>query len=174
METGDLRHLLDCDELPEYDISILIPVWEDIIKEYEKLTNSFGYTNHLRKLSHNTAKINRLNGLIACVYLVKYQHPDASEYAKFWRVPNTVEGITTVILQEKTRLNIEAVRNKAPKTEVVKFTKLLVDLENALDRNLDVDSITVDKWVYLCKSLEEKAKALENLKHGRTGKNTGR
>lgn len=175
IETGDLRHLLDCDELPEYDVNILVPVWEEIIKEYEKLTNSFGYTNHLRKLNNNTAKLNRLNGLIACVYLVKYNHKDAQEYTKFWKVPETVEGITTAILQEKTRLNIEAVRNKSSKSEEVDFEKLVVQIENSLERNLDIENITVKKWVYICKSIEEKAKAIENLKkHGRAGKNTGK
>lgn len=174
METGDLRHILISNKLPEYNSFLLVPYWEKIIKEYEKLTNTYSYSDHLRKVDSGAAKLNRLVSIIACYYLLKYNHPDGEMYAKFWNVTTNINSLATIILQERTKLNIEALRNKQQPVKVdFDFDKILVNIENNLERNLDQDKITVKKWVYLCKSIEEKSKALERLKNGR-GQDNGK
>lgn len=163
--------MLDCRELPEYNCNLLASVWENILKEYEKLTNHYEYTNQLRKVNNDTAKLNRLTGIIACYYLIRYQSPNAKQYIDYWDIPENEEALFTLILQEKTKLNIEALRNKKPTVNVeFDFDKMIVNVENNLARNIDLDSTTVKKWVHLCKSIEEKNKQIEKL-HARRENN---
>ena len=175
MDKQDLRYLLNCKSLPIYDISILIPIWDSILKEYETLTNNFGYTMSLRKISSESQKINRLNGLIACFYLVKYNLPGSKEALKYWNINNdSITNLKTIILREKTKLSIDALRNNKTIKSDFDFDRMLVTIQNARERDFyDIDKISVKQWVFECKEIENKIKQLESLKNGR-GQNTSR
>jgi hypothetical protein len=168
MDKQELRLLLKCNRLPVYDVSKLLPVWENILHEYEKLTDSFGYTNSLKKISFDAIKTNRLNGLIACYYLLKYNMPESEEALQYWKISNiSTDALKTKILQEKTKLNIEAIRKRKDVKQDFDFETMVMDVENSLERNLDINTMTVKRWVAACKSIEKKVKYYENLKNGR-------
>jgi hypothetical protein len=177
MDKQELRYLIKCKRLPCYNISKLVPIWDEILKEYEKLTNSFGYTNMLRKISWDAQKTNRLNGLISCFYLLKYKSPEAELALQYWGITNnSPANLQTIILREKTRLNIDALRNKKQDTKSdFDFDRMLVQIQNSRERDFsDIDKISVKTWVYECKAIEERVKQLESLKNGRPGQNNSR
>lgn len=157
--------MLNVEDLPEIVPDNLKIIWDGIMKEYQDLTKRQDYTVSIRRAAINIEKHNRLNGLIACYHLMRYG-VDVSEELSFWNVPNKFELLEQKILQERTRLNIEYLQNNKEK-HTEDFDKLAVLVENSLNRNLDTDNISVKKWVYLVKSIEDKAKSLESLKHGR-------
>jgi hypothetical protein len=171
MDQQELRFLLKCnDKLPIYDNSLLLPIWENIMYEYEELTNNHAYTHSLRKISNDNKKVNRITALIACFWLLKYNDPKAKEDLKYWGLENiTLIGLSTKILQEKTKLNIDKIRNnKNKQVENFDFERVIVNMENNLERNLDIDILTVKKWVRLCQSIDERAKQIEMLNQRRT------
>ena len=175
MDKKDLRYLLECKELPIYDVSKLLSIWEDILKEYERLTENQSYTMSLRKISADNQKVNRIVGLTACYWMLKYKWPGGEEDLKFWDISNcSLVNLKTIILREETKLNIQILRDKSHKkleNNNFDFDKFLVSIENNLERNLDIESISVKKWVYLCKSIEEKSRQLEALTNGRRRQN---
>jgi hypothetical protein len=170
METGQLKYLQENENDPEKtDLKI---IWDGIMKEYQTLTNREDYTMTIRKTVSDLQKHNRLNGLIACYHLMRY-NIDVRSDLKYWGIekPN-IQILEQKILQERTKLNIEIIQKSNKETKKEDFDRLTVLVENALNRNLDVDNISVKKWVYLCKSIEDKARQIEqiNSKHGRQNK----
>jgi len=173
LETNDLRHLLDCEELPEYNQELLIPVWDAIVKEYQELTDSKAYSMNLLKMGNDLIKHNRLNGLIACYHLLRYGE-NCEEQLNYWGVSNNIKLVEQKIRQEQTRLNISIIQeNSKVKPESKDFEEILIDVENALNRNLDVEKITVKKWVFICKKIAERAKQIEQLNNKHVRQNTG-
>lgn len=180
METQDLRYLLPTKKLIEYDPKVLFKAWESIMKEYEQLTKRSIYSAQIRKETSDTKKENRLNGLISCYYLIKYCNKQGIEDSKYWKIDindfssTSLNKIGTSILQEQTRLNIDKEKKKSiqlaqNKNVIPKYDKMLIMVENTLNRNLK-DDLTVSQWVYLLESIEERNKSLEainNKKHGR-------
>ena len=140
--------------------------------EFQQLTNSFAYTMNLKKEGYNLQKQNRLYGLITCYHLLRHGVKQAYEDLKYWGIESTtVEQLELKILQERTKLNInyiqkhekEELNNKEPET----FEKLVVAVEMALNREINIDNYTVSKWVYLLKKIEERARELEKQNNAR-------
>ena len=131
--------------------------------EYEALTKRTDYSMGIRKVQNDVIKHNRLNGLVACYHLMRYGK-ESKEDLQYWGLSNNIKAVEVKILQERTKLNIDSIKKETPgKTE--DFDKLLIMVENSLNRNLDSENISVKKWVFICQSIEERAKKLEE--HGR-------
>ena len=163
LESNDLRHLIDCDELPENASDNLKLVWDAIMREYQNLTHRQDYSMSIRKFTSDLEKHNRLNGLISCYHLLRYGI-NCSDQLKHWGLnSNNIQALELKILQEKTKLNIELVQKQNKVEPKEDFDKLVVLVENSLNRNIDVEKISVKKWVYLCKSIEDKAHQIEKL-----------
>lgn len=176
METQDLRYLLKTTILPEYSQTVLIDVWDSILKEYEVLTNTHMYSQTLRKINSDTSKINRINGLSACYHLLDLKPELALEDLKYWKIPikdNSIESLNkllTIINQEKTRYKIAEIRKTVPEQLKVEFEDLVFFVENNIGANyiqLDVEKITVSKWVKMLKSIEKRAEAIKKINDGR-------
>jgi uncharacterized protein YbcC (UPF0753/DUF2309 family) len=131
--------------------------------EYEALTKRTDYSMGIRKFSNDLLKHNRLTGLVTCYHLMRYGK-DVKEQLQYWGVSDNIKALETKILQEKTKLHIESIK-KDTQEKTEDLDKLLVLVENSLNRNLDSENISVKKWVYLCQSIEDRAKKLEQ--HGR-------
>lgn len=160
METNNLKFLQENEDDKEPDNLKII--WDSILLEYESLTKRSDYSIGLRRLGIDLQKHSRLTGLIACYHLLRYGR-EIKEDLAYWGVTDNIKVLEQKILQERTRLNIEAIQKAKPQPKE-DFDKILVLVENALNRNLDDDNLSVKKWVYLCKSIEERANKLE---HGR-------
>jgi hypothetical protein len=176
MSSQNLLFLLPTEKLITYPQAKLLDIWESILREYEELTGSFDYTQALRKVSSDTSKVNRLNGLMACYYLLETRPEIALEDLRYWKInlpdnsPASLNRLLTIINQERTRLNIEAIRKNVSIQDKVEFEDLVMYVENNIGANyvqLDIDKITVVKWVKMLKSIERKSDAIKKQMNGR-------
>lgn len=160
IETGDLSLLV---KHGKADSNQLSKQWESILFEFETLTNSNDYKMQLREASEDVRGVNRLNALVALYYLAAFGGEDIKDELQYWEVNGTdYNAVKLEIMREKTRLNIESIQKKKPKDNQ-DFYDLWTAVENGLQRNIDVEICSVKKWVSLCKSLEQKAKALKHV-----------
>ena len=141
-------------------------IWESIENEYEKLTGSPKYYNHLAESNEECLQVIRINGLIL-LYWKKKLAPD-NDYKEdevYWDVEGLdANGIYTTILRERTKLNIkilqEQERNKLKETKPVTIERIKHIVELALDKDyIDFEKISVAEWVDLCNILNERAEA---------------
>lgn len=171
LESGDIKLLIKSGFVK---IQTLKTAWNSIQKEFEQLTGTQKSQSNLFKTNHDLIRINRLNALITIYTLWQYRPNDNySEELKYWGVNVTsVEHLKSVILQEKTNLNIKLLKEQKPKQEQesTSIEKMVVEVENALNRTIQFESISVKKWVELCKSVEEKVKAINKAQHGRNNR----
>ena len=121
---------------------------------------------NIRKSSWNLQKWNRLYGLVACYHMLRHGMTQAYEDLGYWGVNvERFDQLEQKILQDRTRLNIEEIQKKSITQEKIKdFEEFLVIVENSLGRNLDADNISVKKWIFILKSIDDKARAIENVR----------
>jgi hypothetical protein len=165
IETGDLSLLTIEGNASADDLQRR---WDEILREFEKLTGKANYQQYLRENAHDLAAVNRLNALISLYYIVIYSGDDISQDAAYWKVKPTKEAIRMVIMREQTRLNIATIeKTKTEPQKKTDFYDLWTSVENGLNRSIDVENCSVRKWVSLCKSLEDKIKHLKKQGNGR-------
>lgn len=165
IETGNLQLLVVDGKATDSELNT---TWENILFEFEKLTNSNEYHMHIREQGEDVRRINRLNALVALYYIGAYGGEDISEDASFWGVNGTdYNAVKLEIMRERTRLNIASIEKSKEKPKQ-DFYELWTAVENGLNRSIDVENCSVRKWVALCKSLEKKADYYKkmNSKHG--------
>lgn len=168
LETKNLSLLVESGKTNEN----LISVWDSIMREYQSLTKREDYSMNIRKTLSDVLKHNRLNGLISCYHLMRYGI-NCREQLKHWGVEaQNIQALEQKILQERTKLNIEVLQKYNAPQQREDFDRLFVLVENAFNRNLD-ENMSLKKWVYLCKSLEEKVSQLESIRNGRQNNRPG-
>lgn len=113
---------------------------------------------------------------MACYYLLETRPEIALEDLRYWKInlpdnsPASLNRLLTIINQERTRLNIEAIRKNVSIQDKVEFEDLVMYVENNIGANyvqLDIDKITVVKWVKMLKSIERKSDAIKKQMNGR-------
>jgi len=113
---------------------------------------------------------------MACYYLLEMRPEVALEDLKYWKInlldnsPASLNRLLIIINQERTRLNIEAIRKNVPTQDKIEFEELAVYVENNIGSNyvqLDFDKITVAKWVKMIQSIERKSEAIKKQMNGR-------
>lgn len=69
----ELRYLLDCDprKLPEYFTELLIPVWDNILTEFDRLNNTATFTNAFRDIQADIEERGKLIILHSCYDLMQ-------------------------------------------------------------------------------------------------------
>lgn len=172
LKTGNLAYLIDTEELPEGDFKYLAPIWDNITEEYDKLSNKYLIQTSLENASEIAEGLNKLNGLRACYDLLTTGKKEAIETLKYWGV--NLKGITldelrklkSIILQEQTRLIIENDRIGSGEEPKQNFIESVVKAENVLNRTIDGDQISIEKWVFIQNSVTEKIAA-----HGKQQRN---
>lgn len=166
VESGDLRHLVIRGKFPD---SYLRDTWDNITKEYERLTGTDAFSSEVIKSIVGARKMNRLTGLISAYYLLLYQDPTAVESLRYWGITNpTLQNVEMKIKQEKTRLNIEAVQlaNNRTESKSLDFEQIVIQVEGVLNQmglrhgELNVSNMSVKKWCYLNKEIEKKAEQI--------------
>lgn len=172
LDTGDYRHILKTDNLPEYPVEKLAPIWDGLISEYDKLTGGYSFVTQLIDIRFNLIDHNKIMLMNACYNLMLLGQDNAVKYLQEQGINitgntyNEQMRLRSMILMEQTKLNIRAERDKStPQTKKTTFIESLVDLENALNgKNIDEDKITLAKWVANVNSANNKIKALKNGK----------
>ena len=174
LDTGDLRYILLYDklpELPEYEIDIIIPAWDIIIDEYEKLTNDSSFSYRNKEVNYEAADHNRLMAIKAAFYLMEYEPEAAVEWLKYWKikVPDTsvksMMFIKNRILSIQSDLHIKSIMKGKEDGKKGTYMDSIIFIENTLGRTIDQETLSVTKWVALINSSKEKIKILQ--KHGR-------
>ena len=167
VETGDLSLLVINGKPTNRELT---ERWENILLEFERLTNSNDYRMQLRENSEDVRRVNRINALVSLYYINAFGGEDISEDLKYWKVPgNDYTAAKLEIMRERTRLDIDQIERSKEKPKQ-DFYDLWTAVENGLERNIDVEHCSVKKWVSLCKSLEQKANSYKKLQHGRQDK----
>lgn len=185
------RYYKDCSELPvkvffkileTRDISLLCyrgkaknldVVWDKILDEYEKLTDSKEYTNQLNEANAEVNRVLRINGLINLYYLMTYDPDgDYTENLKFWGVGgSTKEDVKSEISTEKTLYEIRKDKEKALqklKGKPKSFEWVKAHVEDILGKNyLPTNEVTVKEWVEYCALANEKVKAIKSIANAR-------
>lgn len=168
LESNDLRYLLKVKKLPEYTPADLEFIWENIIKEYERITKDNSFTNRLQDLLDDAREINSLIRLRALFSLMRMGEEsileDLKEYGFNFSVinPDNTNKVRNKILREITKLEVQFMRNKAENDsqEPFNFLKVLQQLSNVFHRNVD-RNISLTEWIFLIRE------AKEYIKHGK-------
>jgi hypothetical protein len=172
MDEQNINYLVKSNKLRKYPYKKLSEKWEQILIEYEKLTGQMIYSDNLKSIKKDSFTVNKLNGLIASLNLMKLGSKKSIEYLNYFGVKidsinyENMLIVVSVINREKTKMQISRLKEKPKKSDKIEFDKLLIDIENSLERSID-DNISVKKWVFLLKSLDERHKALNKIKNGR-------
>lgn len=152
----------------------MIKTYDSILLEFEELSGSKAYSNNLDELNYELKNNNRLLALINGYYLLKLDVKCGITDLEYWGIyvkGNSLDDLKKVeqaIKALKTTIRINAIRNKKGKKEdKINFDRLLIRVENSLERNLIKDDLTVSRWIEVIKSISEKQKEIKNIKDGR-------
>lgn len=179
LETGDVRYILKWDkfpELPDYDQELLRPFWDKIIDEYDKLTGEYFFNEQLLYLKDDLREVNIFNCLRAAYSLFSFDPEKSKETFEYFGIKLKDTSLESQlfarsrIMAMSANLKIQRLkREKIKSNGDFNYIKSLVDVENCLNRNIDEDKLTVTKWIYMIKSINEKNEKLKQLRnHGRT------
>lgn len=161
LETGDLRYLLDCDVLPEYDTEILVPVWDNLQAQYDKIKGDNYFSSYYNDINADLDDWCDLIILKACHGLLNIGRPEALPILSndFGIEAKDITANLIYIVGQKIRsiemrIQIEMVDKPKPK-QGNQFIKSVVQLSSILNRTIDHKTITVSEYIYLDKEAQE-------------------
>lgn len=163
IETGDLRHILDNDTLPEYyDISVLQNAWDIIMSEYETISGTFEYSSHIRNVNIRYSRINNLNIMKGAYLLMKLGSEKSIEYLKAIGIKvdkvsvENINYLRSEILRMATRMEIDnIIKRETGDTKKMTFEQIMVSLEMALGRSVD-ENMTIVKYIETVKAINKR------------------
>jgi len=149
-------------------IEKLNQIWESIREEYYKESNPVGYRDDLKKAK----RINKLKlEIVGCTAGVTYYEltneilPVFKEFGYTVNNASDVARVEQKMLGRKTKLTLLTPSQKEKdKKEVINFWGQVADLESALNRQLDIDKITVIRWINYIKQVRKQNEQRNNRK----------
>lgn len=130
--------------------------------EYEELTNNRGYSEAIDKINVSTAKKAKLAGLTTGYYLLMFDKKKGIEALRYWGMNvsghRDMKKVLNKIKTLRTNIKIENLKNDVKKDNI-SYEDMIVNVENALGRDINDDKLTVTKWAALIKSIERKRKS---------------
>lgn len=145
--TNDLRYLLDVDELPDdYNISKLIPVFDEILKEYEQLRGDKFYTKFIQDSDTGIREAAKLTIIRGCYELLLCgKRSEAYEILSKIKIKsrtlNELEFDMKKITQD---IQIKAMKKGDKKEEKQNFGAMCANIKMTL--NIDVKDDTVAEF----------------------------
>lgn len=165
LKTTDYRYLLIIDNFLiktiEYDQSLLAPVWDEILNEYDRLNGDYFFTSTNDDLISDIEEINHINILKACYCLMLLGQDKAlKELAelgiKIDKISyESVIRLRSIILNLQTKIQIREASISDDKKEDNTFIDAVTRLSNIFKRQIDKDRITVSEWIVLNKQVKE-------------------
>ena len=184
LETSEYRYLIeldDYDQLPditEKEFELLESAWDKITEEYDKLTGQFDFYESLMLINDDIKDVNKIQGLKSALLIIDINLKLAKETFEYFGVDtkglkkqDLIRCVREMILKLKNAFDVQMIQRHKDKENAkdTDYYRTLIDLENGLNRNLDEERLTVKKWIYLIKSLKEKAERIKKLdKNGRS------
>lgn len=172
IETNNLKLLSATNKNPLFDKYFFVEIFDNIMNEYEELSGNNGYTSNLDKVNHDLIKQNKLSGLAAGYYLLRYDEKKGIEALEYWgcyvkdNKKDSLDVVISMIKQLKTNIKIDRLRDNDEEKKSVGFDDMLVNIENSLNKNeIDKNKLTLSKWCAYIKSIEKKNIEYEKLKN---------
>ncbi len=145
-------------------------IWNNLIDSYYKKSNIRSYNNFLRETIRRESLRNKIVTLNA-IYIVLSRSSNKlninickSILTKDFNITNhNLKFLKSTILREKSRLQLLDKKNiDKNKKEEINFWKIVSHVEQGLGYQLDIDKITLARWIEIVASLKEKVLSLQS------------
>lgn len=171
MKSQDLK-LLVVDGNPSEEL--LTQTWEKVMEEYYREANPKQYKEQLRKAVKVEQLRNQITLLSAAMTLHSLGLKSGTDVLEEMKVSE--KNVESKINMERTRLNMLLAEMKKQDAEngmkeELNFWKTIATVERGVNRTLDVERISVARWIAIINDLKEHYKELNN--GSRVGKNNG-
>lgn len=168
MKTNEFRYLLDIPgrKLPEYFEYLLVPVWDQILFEFDKLNGDNTFSNAFKDTQADIQELNELIIMKSCYNLMLLGQNIALTYLsnecgiEISEITHeSIERLGRKIRQTEMRMQIVALEKGDDQAEDEQsgsdYIKSIVQMSNILGRQLDKDKITIAEWVYCNKECQK-------------------
>lgn len=171
MKSQDLK-LLVVEGNPSEEL--LTQTWEKVMEEYYREANPKQYKEQLRKAVKVEQLRNQITLLSAAMTLHSLGFKSGTDVLDEMKI--TEKSVESKINMERTRLNMLLAEMKKQDAEngtreELNFWKTIATVERGVNRTLDVERISVARWIAIINDLKEHYKELNN--GSRVGKNNG-
>lgn len=171
MKSQDLK-LLVVEGNPSEEL--LTQTWEKVMEEYYREANPKQYKEQLRKAVKVEQLRNQITLLSAAMTLHSLGFKSGTDVLDEMKVSE--KNVESKINMERTRLNMLLAEMKKQDAEngtkeELNFWKTIATVERGVNRTLDVERISVARWIAIINDLKEHYKELNN--GSRVGKNNG-
>lgn len=171
MKSQDLK-LLVVEGNPSEEL--LTQTWEKVMEEYYREANPKQYKEQLRKAVKVEQLRNQITLLSAAMTLHSLGYKSGTDVLDEMKVSE--KNVESKINMERTRLNMLIAEMKKQDAEngtkeELNFWKTIATVERGVNRTLDVERISVARWIAIINDLKEHYKELNN--GSRVGKNNG-
>lgn len=148
-------------------------IWNNLLDEYYRKSNIKSYNNFFRETKQREGLRNKVITLNA-VYIILSRSTNEDKIlicknilTKDFNIQNhNLKFLKSLILREKSRLKLlDKKQKKDNKREEVNFWKLVSQVEQSLGYQLDIEKVTLSRWIEIIATLKEKALNLKS--HGR-------
>lgn len=172
MKSQDLTLLVKEGTTP--DKETLSQVWEKVMEEYYREANPKQYKEQLRKAVKIEQLRNQITLLSVAMTLHSLGYKSGTDVLDELKI--TEKSVESKINMERTRLNMLIAEMKKEDAEngtkgELNFWKTIATVERGVNRTLDVERISVARWIAIINDLKEHYKELNN--GNRVGKNNG-
>ncbi len=148
-------------------------IWNNLIDEYYKKSNIKSYNHFFRETKQREGLRNKVITLNA-VYIILSRSTNEDKILickniltnDFGILNHDLKFLKSLILREKSRLKLlDKKQKKENNKEEINFWKLVSQVEQSLGYQLDIEKVTLLRWIEIIATLKEKALNLKS--HGR-------
>ena len=165
----DLRYLIDCDILPEYDIELLASVWDRLLIQYDQISGEHIFENIYADLDTDLEEWNEIIILRIHYGLLRVGHTERIHELKEFGIKaetfslDLMQRLRSEIMKRYTRIELDQAIESENETKAFKqkstYIQSVVQLSQILGRTLDHKTITTSEYIYLNKEAREVIKA---------------
>lgn len=171
METQNLS-LLKVNPKAKVSEETLNDVWLDLLEYYYTNTNQSAFKRFFNTIKTVTQLEMELVSCHASFDMVKLGDERGYEILRHWKINSTdSEQIRSAILRRETKLELARRKlNDNGKDEKVNFYRIVASVEGALNRQMNLAEINLERWVAYLNDIKEKQEAQKQEQNKRKGK----
>lgn len=148
-------------------------IWNNLLDQYYKRSNSKAYNNFFRDTKQRESLRNKIITFNA-IYIILLRSSNEPRIEKckhilvneFGIKNHDPQYIKSLILREKSRLELlDKKQQSDTKREEINFWKIVAQIEQSLGYQLDIEKVTLARWIEIISTLKEKAQNIN--KNGR-------
>jgi len=155
---------------------LLSDTWIDLQEYYFENTNANSFDSFRRNIKKIAIIKNEINICNACEMLIRCGQSDGFDILESIGIKaKEFDLIKSEIFRRETKIKlIESKMNKANTEESVKFYEMLARVEMNLPHEVNLDTMTLERWVNKLKAIREKQEAANRVYNERKGLNKKR